>query len=72
MTIINKDNVLNYIIQYETEREMEYNDVIALFQYLVNSGLAWKLQGHYGRTAMNFIIAGVVAINTKNINDIIP
>ena len=58
--MINKDNVLDFIIQYETEREMEYDDVIALFQYLVDSGMVWSLQGSYGRTANSLIESGLV------------
>ena len=29
------------------------------WQYLVNSGLAWKLQGWFGRTATNLIERGL-------------
>jgi hypothetical protein len=32
---------------------------VALFQSLINSGLAWQLQGCYGRQAMAFIEAGL-------------
>lgn len=40
--------------------ELGDDDVIALFQELVNSGLAWKLQGFYGRTAKALIDQGFV------------
>ena len=56
---VNSKNVTDYIIRYE-EGEMEMDDVIALFQYLVDTGQAWTLQGHYGRTARDLIEDGHV------------
>jgi len=32
---------------------------IEAWQYLINTGLCWKLQGWYGRTARDLIVAGV-------------
>lgn len=46
------------IIQYE-QGELEECDVIDLFQELIDTGLAWSLQGHYGRTASRMIDAGM-------------
>jgi len=45
------------IIAYE-QGELSDADTIGLFQDLINSGLCWQLQGHYGRTAKAFIEAG--------------
>lgn len=53
------DDVAGQIIAFETG-ELDDDGVIALFQKLVDSGLAWKLQGSYGRTAMALIKAGHV------------
>ena len=44
----------------------EYNqltveEIIQLFQHLVNTGLAWQLQGSYGRTARAMIDSGIVS-----------
>ena len=50
------------IIAYETG-QLDEQSTIELFQSLVDSGLAWQLQGHYGRTAMTLINAGLVAVN---------
>lgn len=47
------------IIEYEAG-EMSEDDTIAFFQELVDSGMAWSLQGHYGRTAAMLIDAGLV------------
>ncbi len=40
--------------------EMSEEDTIVFFQGLVDSGLAWKLQGSYGRMAAALIRAGHV------------
>ena len=55
---------IDRIIAYE-QGELEEDAIIALFQELVNSGLAWSLQGHYGRTASNLIRAGLVTQGEK-------
>jgi hypothetical protein len=53
------DNV-SQIMAYESG-ELDEEETIDLFQNLVNSGLAWSLQGHYGRTAQALIEAGYIS-----------
>lgn len=49
----------NELLAYE-QGELEYDECVQLFQKLVNSGLAWKLQGAYGRTAATLIEQGII------------
>lgn len=51
-------DLVGKIMEYE-EGEMEEDDAIEFFQELIDSGLAWQLQGSYGRTAASLIEAGV-------------
>ena len=45
-------------IQKYEEGNMPSKEMIIFFQELVNSGLAWNLQGHYGRMAELLIAHG--------------
>lgn len=56
---VNRSNMLGYIIDFENG-SLEEDDVIELFQFLVDTGMAWQLQGFYGRTAEVLIEAGYV------------
>lgn len=50
---------LDQIIAYE-QGDLDKEQTLALFQDLVNSGLAWKLQGSYGRMAARLIEGGYI------------
>lgn len=48
------------IMRYESG-ELDYDETIELFQNLVDTGLAWSLQGSYGRTARALLESGEVS-----------
>lgn len=53
------DDLVTKIMKYE-QGELNYEDSLDLFQELIDSGQVWSLQGHYGRTAVSLLEAGVV------------
>lgn len=57
-----RDNVVslvNTITAFE-QGELEHEEVLELFQYLVDTGMAWRLQGFYGRAAKNLLCEGEI------------
>ena len=51
--------MIDKIIAYE-QGELDDAETLELFQALVDSGMAWTLQGSYGRTAMSLLEAGLI------------
>lgn len=47
------------IMAYE-QGDLDEDATLELFQHLVDTGLAWKLQGNYGRTAAALIKSGYI------------
>lgn len=52
-------DIVGRIIQYE-QGDLGDKETLELFQELVNTELAWGLQGHYGRTAMSLMERGFI------------
>jgi len=46
------------IMLYE-DGELNQEEIVILFQELINDGAVWVLQGHYGRIATALIEAGL-------------
>lgn len=57
-------DLIGEIIAYESGEIETEERVIALFQHLVDTGDAWRLQGHYGRGAQALIEAGYVTMKS--------
>jgi hypothetical protein len=51
-------NLVANIVDYESGLMLD-DDVPEFFQRLIDTGLCWRLQGHYGRTAMHMIEEGL-------------
>jgi hypothetical protein len=50
------------IVAFEQD-ELDREEVLELFAELVTSGLAWQLQGIYGRTAAALIQSGQIVVD---------
>ncbi len=52
-------DIASKIIEYECG-DLDDGAVIDLFQELLDSGLCWRLQGHYGRMAQALLDNGFI------------
>jgi hypothetical protein len=53
------------IIRYESG-ELDQEQAISLFQDLLDTGLAWQLQGSYGRTAEALLEDGLISLGGRS------
>jgi hypothetical protein len=51
-------DMVDFIIRYE-DNDMSASEMIEGFQHMINTGMVWVLQGHYGRTAAALIDLGL-------------
>jgi len=63
-TEVNDENRVDYIMEYELGYLSDIQ-TLHLFSNLVKTGMAWGLQGHYGRQANALIEAGYM--DTKGV-----
>jgi len=57
MAIVDVDRMINY-----ENGSLTREEIIELFQDLVNTGLAWQLQGSYGRAAKSLLDQGLITL----------
>ena len=52
-------DIIGKIMDFE-DGSLDDAGAIELFQHLVDTGMAWQLQGSYGRLAQQMIDAGII------------
>lgn len=52
-------DLVDRLMRYD-EGELSEQEYLELFQYLVDTGMAWTLQGSIGREAMRLLKAGLI------------
>jgi len=60
---MDKYDVVGTIIAFE-DGELDEEHTTELFQHLIDSGMAWTLQGSYGREALRLVEAGHCTLPT--------
>jgi len=60
MNTFNAIGIAEGFVEAESEEQ-----VIEAWQYLIDTGLAWQLQGWFGRTAAHLISEGICTDNTR-------
>ncbi len=60
----NKLDITNKIIEFENG-DLPNEEVYALFQFLLDSGMIYSLQGSYQRMAQELLLAGKIEMPNK-------
>ena len=60
-------DTVDKIMAYESG-DMSEEEIVAFFQELIDTGMAFRLQGHYGRTARSLIDAGLCKETNRESN----
>jgi len=55
-----KTELTDYIMKFESG-ELNDRKALELFSHLIKTGMAWSLQGFYGRTAKDLIDSGYIS-----------
>lgn len=63
--------LLDQMVKWE-EGTLSEEDTVNLFQELVTTGIAWQLQGMYGRQASAMLDAGVITSPFQVVGDSNP
>lgn len=49
--------------------DASFQEVVETYQYLIDTGQAWHLEGHVGRTAMRLIEDGFCTLGPTRVKD---
>lgn len=60
--------MVDKIVAYESGEQTE-QETVKMFQKMIEDGSVWKLQGSYGRTAMELLRAGMCVLGKTGCRD---
>lgn len=67
-TLTDRHTLVSDIMEYESGQSSE-DDTVAMFQRMINDGSVWRLQGSYGRAAMDLLRSGQCILGEKGHRD---
>ena len=60
---------MSEFVDYLLEDEVDEDEERQSIQNAINSGIAWRLEGHYGRLAMSYIESGACVLGEESFTD---